>query len=339
MESINAQDVPACLLCGSRGVLLYKDLRDRLFRVPGTWTLLKCPICRFVWLNPRPVPADIGKLYDVYCTHATTRPSFAGLRRIVLKPVLAARLGYHGLTKSPLQTWIGRVLSWVGPIREIVELNVMTLEGPPKGTLLDVGCGNGAFLARMRELGWEVVGVEPDGQAVKVAREHFGLDIYEHTLEEAGFRDGAFDAITMNHVIEHVWDPIGILHECRRVLKPGGTLVVVTPNVESLVHRLFREASFHLDPPRHLYLFSRRTLMACAEQAGLNVMNVRTTAGRAHSTWAASRLIRRNGTLPGASLERQGLRLQLEALAFQAVEHALCHVMDAGEEVILIATK
>lgn len=191
----------------------------------------------------------------------------------------------------------------------------------------------------MRELGWEVIGVEPDGQAVKVAQERFGLSVHEGTLEEVGFPDDNFDAITMNHVIEHVWDPIDTLRECRRVLKPGGKLVVITPNIESLGHRLFREAYLHLDPPRHLYLFSPRTLRICAEQAGLRVLQLRTTARSARWMWAASRLIRRNGMLPGGSPTKINWRLRLEGLAFQVVEHWLRFVKEMGEEIVMVASK
>ena len=320
---------------------LYQDLRDRLFGAPGTWALMRCPNCHLVWLNPRPVPVDIGRLYGRYFWHdiADNGLWLPGLQKVIWSTIPAARLGYNGLAGSPLQKGLGKVLSWIGPIREAVELSVMTLGGPPTGNLLDVGCGNGRFLARMRDLGWEVVGVETDGHAVNTAKQRFGLSVHEGTLEEAGFPDHGFGAITMNHVIEHVLDPIGTLRECGRVLKPGGKLVVVTPNIESLAHRLFGAASVHLEPPRHICLFSPRTLLVCAERTGLRVLKLRTTARSASWVWAASRLIHRNGALPGGSPQKHGLWLQLEGLAFQAVEHGLCWVRDVGEEIVLIATK
>jgi SAM-dependent methyltransferase len=302
-ESIQVQEARSCLLCANEGVSIYQGLRDRLFRALGIWNLLRCPKCDLVWLNPRPVPQDIGKLYERYFTHDTANPLLqpSKVKRAIRDAVLASCLGYDGLVSGPLQKSLGKMISWIGPIREIVELSVMTLNGQKRGNLLDVGCGNGQFLAKMRDLGWEVVGVEPDSQAVKVARERFGLNVHEGTLEEAGFPDSMFDAITMNHVVEHLWDPISTLQECRRVLKPGGRLVVVTPNIESLGYYLFREAWRGLEVPRHLYLFSPRTLRVCAEQAGLQVLKIWTTARSARWMWAASRLIRRNGTLPGGS--------------------------------------
>jgi len=339
-ESIRVHEATSCLLCSREGILLYQGLRDRFYGAPGTWSLLRCSDCGLVWLHPRPVPADIGKLYEQYFTHDTTNGmSDPVLPTAFWNAVLAARFGYKDLSRSPLQTGLGNILSWIGPIRDMAELRVMTLGGPPKGTLLDVGCGAGQFLAEMRQLGWEVMGVEPDSQAVKVARGHFGLSVHEGTLEEAGFAEATFDAIAMHHVIEHVSNPIGTLKECHRVLKPGGRLIVVTPNIESLMHRVFREACSLLDPPRHLYLFSSHTLRTCAERAGLRLVTLRTTARAARGLWKVSYLIYQNRSLLGRSPVKNGLWLRLGGLAFQALEHGLSRVTDAAGELVLVATR
>jgi len=119
---------------------------------------------------------------------------------------------------------------------------------------------------------------------------------------------------------------------------------VTVPNIERLGHRLYREAWRGLEAPRHLFLFSSSTLRACVERSGLQVLELRTTARTARWMWTASRLIRRNGTLPGGSPQnlRPGLRLRLrlEGLMFHMVEHMMCWAKkDAGEEIVLIATK
>lgn len=340
-EDIRVQEVHACLLCNSKGILLYQDLRDRLFNAPGNWSLMRCQDCGLFWLNPQPIFEDIGKLYKTYFTHSINDyvPKFARLRRLIRNSVLVAHMDYIELADGISQKILGRILSWVGPIKEMVELDIRTLNGKKRGRLLDIGCGSGAFLTRMRNLGWNVMGIELDKKAVKLAREYFGLNIYEGTLEEANFSENEFDAITMNHVIEHLCDPITTLKKCYRILKPRGKLVIITPNIESLGACLFDGAWRGWEAPRHLHLFSPRTLRNCAERARLQVVKLFTTSRSAPGIWAASRLIRRNGMLPGGSPQKLGLWLRLEGLAFQAIEYGMIIFKNAGEETVLMVTK
>jgi SAM-dependent methyltransferase len=248
-------------------------------------------------------------------------------------------MGYKEFERSSLQEKLGKILSWIGPLKERVELSVMGLNGEERGKLLDVGCGNGQFLAEMRDLGWEVFGVEPDRDAVKIARECFGLCVHEGLLEENTFPDNTFQAITMNHVIEHLVDPIRTLKECNRMLKSDGKLIIRTPNIKSFGLWKFGQAWLHLDPPRHLYLFSPLTLKRFVEGAGLKVFELRTSARYANWMWVNSYLIQREGTMQGGFPKNQSLWLRLNGLAFQIWEHVLCLRKDLGEEVVLLATK
>ncbi len=340
-EGIRVQEARSCLLCGSEGTLLYQDLRDRLFGVPGTWALARCPKCHLVWLDPRPVPEDIGRFYIGYASHIPPNGAsgpFARFWKTVKRSVMATTLGYK---TDGTNQGLGWLLSWVGLFREVGGGAGMWLEASQRGRLLDVGCGGGEFLAQMAELGWEVVGVEPDEGAVKVARQNFGLEVNLGTLETASVPRNSFDAVTLQHVIEHVPDPVGLLKACRQALKPGGRLVVVTPNIESLGHRWFRRAWLHLDPPRHLLLFSPRTLRESARRAGLHVREVRTTARVAGGAWYMSRLLQRHGVLPGLSVSPQNpsLGLLLEGVIFWVMEHLLIKARPCGEELVMVGTK
>jgi 2-polyprenyl-3-methyl-5-hydroxy-6-metoxy-1,4-benzoquinol methylase len=338
-EGVRVEEARCCLLCGGEGVQLYSGLRDRLFGAPGNWLLMQCPKCQLVWLNPRPIPDDIGKLYSRYYTHQVldaSKRTLAGLRKSVKASILQYSFGYQMEGSSRV---LGSVLSRIGPLEDIVGGGVLYLKAGDKGRLLDVGCGNGLFLDQMRQLGWEVVGVEPDREAVSVAREKLGLVVFHGSLEEVKFPDGHFDAITMNHVIEHVPDPIGLLKECRRVLSSGGKLVVATPNIRSLGAHVFGEYWRGLEVPRHLFLFSPQALQACAEAAELVVSELRSLANSARWIWAVSSVIKSDGMLQGGSPERLNLRLRLEGLAFQAVEHGLCDQGQKGEVLVMVATK
>jgi SAM-dependent methyltransferase len=155
------------------------------------------------------------------------------------------------------------------------------------GQLLDVGCATGIFLDGMRQLGWQVKGVEPTHSAAHYACTRFGLDVFEGRLEEARFPDKAFDAITLWDVLEHVHEPRPILMELSRLLRPGGLLVLSLPNPDSLEAAFFGPHWLGWDLPRHLNLFRPVQLRHHLARYGLLVENVRSfTAG--HSLMAMS---------------------------------------------------
>jgi len=337
-EGIRIEDAGNCFLCGGEGVLLYGGLRDRLFGAPGIWSLMQCPKCQIVWLNPRPLPEDIGELYSQYYTHQIAdapKRSLEGLRKRIKASILRSSFGYEMEGSSRI---LGSVLSRIGPLEDIVGINVRYLKADDRGRLLDVGCGNGFFLDHMRRLGWDASGVELDGEAVSVAREKLGLEVFHGSLEEANFPDGYFDAVTVNHVIEHVLDPVGLLKECRRILRADGRLIVITPNIKSLGCCAIDENWVHWDPPRHLFIFSPEALGTCAERAGLILEDLRTTASNARWSWAISRLIKQDGILAEGLPKTLGVQQKIEGWAFQVVEHGLCCFGKVGDEIVMEAT-
>jgi methionine biosynthesis protein MetW len=202
---------------------------------------------------------------------------------------------------------------------------------------LDVGCGSGILLARMKSLGWDAYGIEVDANAVQAARDR-GLDIRHGQLADCKFPDNHFDAVHLSHVIEHVYEPAALLRECHRVLKPGGTLVVLTPNTASWGHRRFKEWWLNLDPPRHLILFNRRNFRALVEKAGFTITRLDSSI---HSAWVYGGLSRageRTGRAEMSELGKPGL---LVYGAFFQLGERLRRWFDpeAGDEILLIAKK
>jgi SAM-dependent methyltransferase len=161
--------------------------------------------------------------------------------------------------------------------------------------LLDVGCGDGEFLARMRQFGWDVQGVEPDPAAIQSAREAHNVPVVHGTLEALRDVSAAFDAVTLLHVIEHVPDPRETLRAAWRLLRPGGRLLVVTPNARSLGTRVFGSAWVGWDPPRHLHVFTSAALHRLLTAAGFSMERSWSTGRNARWTWEASAEIRRTG--------------------------------------------
>src|SRR5215472_8916534 len=226
-----------CILCGSSGELLYEGLEDPLYGVEGQWSYRRCTNqgCRLLWLDPAPVEEDLGAAYAQYFTHeagaggpSLPRRMFRQLRA----SYVGSRFGYR--TGSRALGMLGGLHPGSG---DVFASSVMFLDAPANGaSLLDVGAGGGDFIASLSALGWKTTGVETDPVAAQRARAR-GLDVHQGDLESAGFADALFDAITLAHVIEHVPDPARLLAECRRVLKPGGRLVMLTPNTSSWGHR------------------------------------------------------------------------------------------------------
>lgn len=343
-EGIQVEEVETCLLCRAQGVPRYGELRDRLFGAAGIWSILSCPNCGLSWLSPRPAPSDIGKAYQTYYTHNLAddrRSLLASLKSKVEQTLLKAGFGYDNLPGGTGTRLAGRLLGALLPMAtEIAGSSVMWLDAKPQGKLLDVGCGNASFLARMQKLGWDVVGVEPDAKSARVAREQLRMPVAVGTLGVGKFSDDSFDAITAHHVIEHMHDPVEFLRESWRILKPGGGLVVTTPNIESFGHRLFRGSWRGLEVPRHLYLFSLPSLGTCIRQLGYRIEMQRTSARSAWEIWYTSRLLRRDGGIPNYFPRPLNQRLRLEGLVFQLLQHLLlCWNRNIGEQIVLMASK
>jgi 2-polyprenyl-3-methyl-5-hydroxy-6-metoxy-1,4-benzoquinol methylase len=341
-EGVRVRSVENCLLCGRRGQPLYTGLRDRLFDAPGTWDLLRCKNCGLVWLNPQPIPEDIPKLYRSYYTHQNANEPSRPLRfrQKLTQAVRATVLGYDQLLPGPRWRLPRPVVSLIRPWGDHAFASLMYLEASARGSLLDVGCGSGAFLATMRNLGWDVHGVEPDPEAAVTARGVHHLPVLNGTLEDVRLPDASFDAITMNHVIEHVLDPQFVLKDCGRLLRVGGRLVVVTPNVESLGHLLFRRSWFALDPPRHVHLFSIGTLQRAAKGAGLEIKTLRTLSRMSRLDFIHSVLIAHHGRTSLDGDAGHGHLVRIGSWNFWAFEELLRHVSPGvGEELLLIAEK
>ncbi len=328
-QKITTEQQLQCYLCNAQGSLLYQNLSDYLFNVSGNWNLRKCSnkTCGLVWLDPQPITEDINKLYQNYYTHTNDQNS--------------SKLPQS--KSQSLQAWFYDLFTSIIRIKqEREQFNQMYLADIKPGKLLDVGCGNGDLLSKFRDLGWDVQGQDTDIKAKEFAEKNYNLTVHLGTLESIGFADNTFDAIIVNHVIEHIIDPIALLLECYRILKPGGVLLAVTPNILSTSHKFFGQYWRGLEPPRHVYLFSELTLKEIAIESGFNNYQTWTTAAHGHYFALSSLELKKHHSseTKDCNNKSSSLSLKLQALVFQIWEKLIYLTnKSSGDECILKAIK
>jgi 2-polyprenyl-3-methyl-5-hydroxy-6-metoxy-1,4-benzoquinol methylase len=162
----------------------------------------------------------------------------------------------------------------------------------PPGDLLDVGCGTGVFLSLARERQWRVTGTELSAYACRAAGAQ-GIRALQGEVWEARLPDDSFDVVTCWHAIEHAGDPKRVVRECHRLLRPGGWLLLATPNVEDRIFRAAYRLARGRRPPLyeaderelHLFHFSPRTLEALLASAGFREVTVGFDRGAA-AVWS-----------------------------------------------------
>lgn len=264
----------SCPLCNQpERHKLYEGIYDRYYGCPGEWTLYHCEKCGSAYLSPRPTRDAIGKVYETYSTHSINEikaSSLKGLKRFAVSlrnGYLNRKFGYKELPALFFGYYAMYLLP--PPLRWEWDYYARNLPVamPNRNKLLDVGCGNGDFLVRAKHAGWEVYGLDFDAKALNLTSNR-GINAFCGTLENANLAEESFDVITMSHVIEHLHDPLNLLKQCYRLLKPEGTIWIATPNISSFLHSRYGSNWVHLAIPSHLILFNKTSLFHLLNEAG-----------------------------------------------------------------------
>jgi SAM-dependent methyltransferase len=214
--------------------------------------IVKCNQCGLMYANPRAKPPDCEEIQS-------------------WNDNASVALDHDLLTEGGSSSWLA-VLRFEKERLQVRDYDdtrgLLKKLHPKNGKLIEIGSGMGFLLQTFRNDGWEVLGVEPDRGACNYAKEYLHVPAVCGLLNDADIPDGACDVVLMMHVIEHVPDPLGLLQEIYRVLKPGGHLVMETPRYDSLMFKILgrRERSVGCDG--HLYFFTTDTLRKIYEKAG-----------------------------------------------------------------------
>lgn len=226
------EKISECIAChGSVFRSVYK-VKDANQGVEGTWDMMVCEGCGLGFIEPFPSNDQIEAFYkEEFYTDKGQR----------------------------FQGWIEYIRSLLARIRGKGLNHIM----PEKGRLLDYGAGTGHFARAQRKKGWDVVAVDP--YSSKADRGYCELDGDKIKLN---FPDGHFDAVTLWYVIEHLRNPDEAIREFRRVLKPGGVLLLAQQDFGSIQARVFGPRWLILDPPRHIWQFNEINLLKLAARQG-----------------------------------------------------------------------
>lgn len=181
-----------------------------------------------------------------------------------------------------LPTDIHEIKKWEKMMRPVIETSVNIITSRTNvdhGKLLDIGCGFGFFLNAMKQHQWNVAGIEISKDGGQYAKDYYHIEIYSKPLEALSLPDNHFDVVTLFYVIEHIADPLTVLKEVNRILKPGGLILIRWPHTTPIV-KLIGPFSKYLDlyhTPYHLYDFSRKTIERVLTISGFS--NIETMVG------------------------------------------------------------
>jgi 2-polyprenyl-3-methyl-5-hydroxy-6-metoxy-1,4-benzoquinol methylase len=247
-----------CPLCGTPTAALRPWLTvplDVKRRQPlDSGALVWCDACDFGTTLQQPDDRQLAAAYDLsaYYTHGGTH-----------FPQVTATVADRVLTK----------VAYLVDRGQMVGRDQLLALVPEARSVLDIGCGNGDFLAGLAGQGRRLVGVDPDPNARKVAKAK-GLEVLTGTAEALpeALSGQRFDLITMTHVLEHCRDPLVALRNARDLLTPSGAFFCEVPNCGSVYFQTYAAISEMLDVPRHLHFFTRTALSKLCSASGLTVL-------------------------------------------------------------------
>lgn len=228
---------PACLLCGSPSRPFFAVEPSRYsFSTNVRPTITRCTGCGLAWVNPR--LAEVAP--------AQAEAAAAQERRAEGPPESERERAHDVLTRIERHARPGR--------------------------LLDIGCGYGHLLKLAAERGWQAVGVNPNAKEAQYARTQMGVAVPARIVEEAGFPDASFDVVSLVEVLEHLADPVPVLRQANRVLRPDGLLYLQTPDLGCVEARLLKHRWVMLYVNSHWFFYSDRPLRRLLQRTGFRVV-------------------------------------------------------------------
>lgn len=236
---------PICLSSALKTVYRFND-----------FSVLKCRTCRSSW---RSNMYDQNQIIQIYCDEAYQKHPYFSYEKDEIENLMKERFKSYSRALDYLESVIGL------------------------GRLLDVGCGSGAFLSIAKRRGWSVDGIEIAPGLSKISERNTNSEIVNCSFEEANMSQNHYDVVSFWDIIEHLVDPISALDKARTLLRPGGIVLLCTPNEQSLLARAgwilyeltgsyYNYPALALHPSAHTYFFSKSCLKRLLEESKFRVI-------------------------------------------------------------------
>ncbi|MCX8057843.1 MAG: methyltransferase domain-containing protein [Spirochaetes bacterium] len=222
-------EIKNCPFCGSERKKLFLNL-DKFYYV-------KCQNCNLVFQELQPEFEHLKNRYDekYFEYEIKNHQNFHHLQRLTLK-----------------------------------DIDFENRFAPLKGKkVLDIGSATGLLLRYFKDLGMEELGIELCKESAEFAKTNFEVNVINDTLENAKLPSNYYDIIHFSHLIEHLKDPMSFLFEVKRILKPGGSIIITTPRLDSPAFYIYKK-SWRSAIPDHLVLFTKKTIINMLKKTGFN---------------------------------------------------------------------
>lgn len=236
--------IDKCIICGGDNFIHLFQCKDYLLTLE-MFSIFQCKDCGFRFTNPRPENKKLPDYYksENYISHAYKPKKFVDkLYSIVRNYTLKQKYNLVNRYK-----------------RQDTSIKTNPKSDALVPTILDIGCGTGEFLNLFRQNNWNVLGIEPNASARKIAKSKNEIEAFDENYIDK-FSNEQFDVITMWHVLEHVPDLHKQLSDIKRIMNKEGVLLVAIPNSDSLDAQIYEHYWAAYDVPRHLYHFTKKSI-------------------------------------------------------------------------------
>lgn len=294
------ESLEKCPICESKNTKHFFTTPDRLHGVPGEFSYHLCDACQTVFQNPMVIQEDLHLCYPTeYSPYNLKREipdidfdalpngNFRNsLRKAIVEDV-------KGKTSQGLAGTIGKMLAKNAFFRERAFFGLVIDELLPKSKdekyALDLGCGAGWLMEKLKKVGWQTEGLEWNEDAAQLARDVTGCNVFAGDFRELDIPKGKYHLIVLNHVFEHINDPKAALIRLRELLADGGRAVLFYPNPHSFGAEWHNTDWFPWEVPRHLIFPTPKAVKMMARETKFSEVKVFTRAFYSDEHWIRSK--------------------------------------------------